>query len=155
MSSPFILSISNEGVKTMEAAEAFARPHAGDWVDFSAVNDRYPFTDKQYGRIDKVYSKPGHKTWVSIICETGSAHLFPSGGVSMSGGPFAAASIDWLEQTYTTKDSPFWNWGNGSPGAHRGVYFKFARPVWKLTTYKRYEEWTDEEKAEQEAVRWG
>ena len=125
-----IESIGKNGVKTTSAHNGrLARPTAGDIVDFGEGERPYPYTNVRYGRVDRIRDDGK----VSICCQTQRVFLEDDGSVSITGGPFQSVALEDLEPTHTLDNAPFWNWGNHSPGAHQGVDYTIARPVFRLT----------------------
>lgn len=101
----------------------------GDFVDFSAMEGKYPYTHGKYGRIQNTHYFDTDD--ILICCEEGSCFLM-EGAVSISGGPFEVVKPHQLEPTYELHVGRFWNWGNNLPGADKGVDYYLARPVFKL-----------------------
>lgn len=131
MSDFIIESIGSWGVKATKSAHRLTTPKSGDVVDFGEFEGMYPFTNGRYGRI---WTLKNGNFGNSLCCEMGSAHLFESGNVDISGGPFAGFDLADLETTYTLRPANFWNWGNNSIGAGMGVDYIIARPVFRLVT---------------------
>lgn len=136
-----IESIGKHGVKTTHGDLLFMRmskPKSGDIVDFGENEGTFPFSQR-YGRI---WSTNHWDTGtMCVCCEMGSAFLRDDGSVDISGGPFVSIMPDELEPTMGLKQGRYWNWGNNMPGADKGVYYTFERPVFRLK--KR----TDDDKA--------
>lgn len=105
-----------------------SKPHPGDIVDFGD-NTEYPFTHGKYGRIDSLnFCDTGT---IQVCCEMGSCFLGEN-YVNISGGPFSIIMPDELESTYELHVARFWNWGNHSSGAGKGIDYYLARPVFRL-----------------------
>lgn len=134
MSDHIIESIGNWGVKATKNASRMTTPKSGDIVDFGEFEGMYPFTHGKHGRI---WTTKDMSDWGnSLCCSLGSAFLFESGNVDISGGPFAGFEMSDLEETYTLYPATFWNWGMNTPGGGNGVDYIIARPVFRLRTYK-------------------
>ena len=103
-------------------------PRPGDPIMFL----KYLHPRLDYGKTGRI---DGVKHWcndgeIHICHEQGSAFLFDSGNVSISGGPFSCVKIEHLKSTGRVKTVQFWNWGTNLPGAGQGVYFTEDRPLW-------------------------
>ena len=131
-------SIGAWGVVTSPLQPRVRHPRAGDIVDFGENQGTYPFTQGKYGRIDSA-DWLGEEGLILVCCEMGSAFLFESGGVSISGGPFWSGPLSELEATGLLKLARYWNWGDNSPGAYQGVDYHFDRPVFRLKLQKERE----------------
>ena len=69
---------------------------------------------------------------VSLCVGGASVFLYESGGVSISGGPFAGCALNELEPTWGCRAVSFWNWGDNRAGAAQGVDYAIHRPIFKL-----------------------
>lgn len=112
-------TISADGVRSSPRDHGrMSRPRPGDLVEWP---------DGELGRIDSDTSY-GH---FSVCSDLGSCFLRPDGTTSISGGPFFAVNPNRLEPTWRTAPARFWNWGDNSPGAGKGVDFTLERPVFR------------------------
>ena len=145
-----IKSIGAWGVKTWSKdiyASRIVTPEPGDiiqfWCDESnkyglakgmVTEDKaeYPFASAQFGRIiEGVYGEGFSERGESIYvcCELGSAFLTENGSVSVSGGPFDTVPMKLVMPAMRVRTAQYWNWGDNSPGASQGVYYKIDRPL--------------------------
>ena len=133
-----IESIHGGGIKTTNAHPSrLYDPRPGDVIDFGENVGTYPYTSGRYGRIDEVGTDNPDKGWcnkgeIHVCCGNASVFLMENGDVSISGGPFSVIRESDLEYTGGMETVGFWNWGDNSPGAGQGVYYRIERPVFKL-----------------------
>lgn len=121
--------IGGTGVKTTDLNAIHSRwstPRPGDVIDFVKMGGVYPFTQGRYGTIDYI-----DKDRVHFCCHMGSIFL-STNGVSISGGPFQSVNINKLTPAFELREQQMWNWGDHSPGADMGVYYRIDRPVFIL-----------------------
>lgn len=124
-----IETIGKWGVRTTPVYLRMTRIEAGDVVEFPDQHKRYPVSYR-HCRINSVDRKTG---LVNMVDGMGSAFIYQSGGLSISGGPFFSLPIECLEPRHTMHTVRVWNWGDNSPGASQGVDYHIERPVFEAT----------------------
>lgn len=121
--------VGKDGVKTSEYDHRrLANPTPGDLI---------LWPNEQYGRIESLHDPAG--SWAGlgeahVCCRMGSAFLSWNAktngpAVSISGGPFMTVKLEDLQANLHLKIARFWNWGDNSPGAGKGVDYHLVRPV--------------------------
>lgn len=121
-----IETISQKGIKSTSGDGLvrlrLEKPRSGDLVQWK---------DNTYGRIWEAGFGHCHEHQLQVCRDLGSAFMDESGIADISGGPFYIITFDDLEPTYRLHYSTFWNWGDNTAGAHKGVHFQIARPVFR------------------------
>lgn len=123
--------VGAKGVKSSNRDRyRLSRPQVGDLI---------LWPNGKVGRIEAEHDSQG--SWagegeVHVCCELGSAFLGwdaerNRATLAISGGPFMNVKLADLAPTYHTRVVRFWNWGNNSPGAGKGVDYYLARPVFE------------------------
>lgn len=95
-------------------------PHAGDVV---LIKDKKAIIERTQG---------DHVCIGENVCSAFLGLLGKVPYVSINGGPTGWRKISDLEPTHMTNWVEFWNWGDGTAGADRGVNFMVRRPVFTL-----------------------
>lgn len=126
--------IGAEGVRTVDVNPFLNKPRPGDPILWSEDDnaEHYACKPDTYGRVWEIGTGFCDPDEIHACCELGSAFWLPSGAVSISGGPFRilnASRLTWSGKFHLVR---FWNWGDNSPGAGKGVDYTVSRPVWVI-----------------------
>lgn len=128
--------VGGDGIESTEVTRGrMGKPRPGDLIEWP---------DGSYGRVWTVETGFAEQGQVHVCRELGSAFLGRTGSrtagppptgrgvyVSISGGPFLILELDELEPAVRLDTARFWNWGDNTPGAGRGVDYWLPRPVFK------------------------
>jgi len=115
--------VGKEGVESSPVTyNRMTQPRPGDLIRWA---------DGSLGRICEVGAGHCRPDEVHVCNSLGRAFL-GRGYVSVGGGPFTILKRSELMATMRCELAGFWNWGDNSAGADRGVEYWLARPVFQV-----------------------